>query len=124
MSVKEALAERARSKGVAVKSAPAKSVAAKSVVKNLPKPVERVRPRPVLVSVPRFESEITVTAHRFRVGESVHLTAGIYVRGGVTSVYKVTQLLPSDGIEQQYRIKSDKEPHERVAKQSQLEPAH
>lgn len=124
MSVKEALAKRARSKAVAAKSAPMKAAAAKSVVKTLPKPAERVRPRPVLVTVPRFQSEITVTTHRFRVGEAVHLTAGIYVRGGVTSVYKVTQLLPSDGIEQQYRIKSDNEPHERVAKQSQLEPAH
>ena len=28
-----------------------------------------------------------------------------------------------DGDEQQYRIKSANEPHERVAKQSQLEPA-
>ena len=51
------------------------------------------------------------------------LTAGMYVRGGANHVYKVTQLLPSDGDEQQYRIKSATEPHERVAKQSQLEPA-
>ena len=67
--------------------------------------------------------QLTVTAHKFRVGESVHLTAGIFARGGASSVYKVTQLLPSDGDEQQYRIKSATEPHERVAKQSQLEPA-
>ena len=32
-------------------------------------------------------------------------------------------LLPSEGDEQQYRIKSATEPHERVAKQSQLERA-
>jgi hypothetical protein len=67
--------------------------------------------------------EIAVTTHRFRVGESVHLTAGVFVRGGANGIYKVTQLLPSDGDEQQYRIKSANEPHERVAKQSQLEPA-
>jgi hypothetical protein len=32
-------------------------------------------------------------------------------------------VLPSEGDEQQYRIKSANEPHERVAKQSQLERA-
>jgi hypothetical protein len=33
----------------------------------------------------------------------------------------VVRILPTDGDEQQYRIKSATEPHERVAKQSQLE---
>ena len=73
--------------------------------------------------VPMMAPEISVSAHKFRIGESVHLTAGIFARGGAGAVYKVTQLLPSDGDEQQYRIKSANEPHERVAKQSQLEPA-
>jgi hypothetical protein len=62
-------------------------------------------------------------AHKFRIGESVHFTTGAYTRGGASGVYKVTQLLPSEGDEQQYRIKSATEPHERVAKQSQLERA-
>jgi hypothetical protein len=42
-------------------------------------------------------------------------------RGGATGVYEVVRLLPTEGDEQQYRIKSMTEPHERVAKQSQLE---
>ena len=42
-------------------------------------------------------------------------------RGGANGVYEVVRLLPTDGDEQQYRIKSATEPHERVAKQSQLE---
>ena len=46
-------------------------------------------------------------------------TSGPYGRGGA-SVYKVTQLLPSEGDDRQYRIKSSNEPHERVAKESQL----
>ena len=62
-------------------------------------------------------------AHKFRIGETVHFTSGVYSRGGATGVYKVTQLLPTEGDEQQYRIKSATEPHERVAKQSQLERA-
>ena len=36
---------------------------------------------------------------------------------------QVSRVLPSEGDEQQYRIKSANEPHERVAKQSQLERA-
>jgi hypothetical protein len=60
-------------------------------------------------------------AHKFRIGQTVHFTSGAFARGGATGVYKVTQLLPTEGDEQQYRIKSATEPHERVAKQSQLE---
>jgi hypothetical protein len=62
-------------------------------------------------------------AHKFRIGDSVHFTAGLLGRGGGSGVYEVVRLLPTDGDEQQYRIKSASEPHERVAKQSQLERA-
>jgi hypothetical protein len=87
-------------------------------------PIKRAQPRGKSITVPVLASpEIAVSAHKFRIGENVHLTAGVFARGGAGSVYKVTQLLPSDGDEQQYRIKSATEPHERVAKQSQLERA-
>ena len=79
------------------------------------------RPKPTLLPV--ITAPVAATLHKFRIGEAVHLTAGVFARGGAGSVYKVTQLLPSEGDEQQYRIKSATEPHERVAKQSQLEPA-
>jgi hypothetical protein len=87
-------------------------------------PIKRAQPRGKSITIPVLASpEIAVSAHKFRIGENVHLTAGVFARGGAGSVYKVTQLLPSDGDEQQYRIKSATEPHERVAKQSQLERA-
>jgi hypothetical protein len=35
-------------------------------------------------------------------------------------IYKVTQLLPLEGEDYQYRIKSANEPHERIAKEGQL----
>jgi hypothetical protein len=60
-------------------------------------------------------------AHKFRVGDNVQVIAGLLGRGDSGGVYQVVRLLPSDGDEQQYRIKSATEPHERVAKQSQLE---
>jgi len=53
--------------------------------------------------------------HRFKVGQSVNYTPG--PRSGV---YKITQLLPPEGEELQNRIKSADEPHERVAKETDL----
>jgi hypothetical protein len=65
--------------------------------------------------------DTVLSPHRFRIGDSVHFTSGMFGRGGANGVYEVVRLLPTDGDEQQYRIKSMTEPHERVAKQSQLE---
>jgi hypothetical protein len=58
--------------------------------------------------------------HRFKVGQTVSYTSGPFGRASVTGIYKITQLLPPEGEDQQYRIKSPSEPHERVAKESQL----
>jgi hypothetical protein len=109
------------------KSAPRRAPVKRAKAAAL-KPAQVIQPKRLLARPKTFvplitPSEITVTAHKFRVGEAVHLTAGIFARGGAGAVYKVTQLLPSEGDEQQYRIKSANEPHERVAKQSQLEAA-
>jgi hypothetical protein len=43
------------------------------------------------------------------------------MRPGASGKYKVVRLLPSDGDDYQYRIKSAGEAFERVAKESQLE---
>lgn len=59
-------------------------------------------------------------SHKFRVGQTVRYSSP-YTHGfGVNDGFKVVKLLPSDGEELQYRIKSAAEPHERVAKESQL----
>jgi hypothetical protein len=60
--------------------------------------------------------------HRFRVGESVRFISGPSARAGAGGSYKVVRVLPSEGDEQLYRIKSASEPHERVARESQLDP--
>ena len=65
-------------------------------------------------------TEDDLSDHKFRIGQSVLYTSGPYGRGGVGAVYKVTQLLPPEGDDRQYRIKSSDEPHERVVKESQL----
>jgi len=67
--------------------------------------------------------EGSVQDHKFKVGQSVSFTSGPFGRGGTNGIYKVTQLLPSEGDDFQYRIKSASEPHERVVKESQLDRA-
>ena len=58
--------------------------------------------------------------HKFKIGDSVLYTSGFYGRGAASGVYKVTQLLPPESDDCQYRIKSSDEPHERVVKESDL----
>ena len=47
----------------------------------------------------------------------------VFGRGGFGGAYKVMQLLPAEGGDFQYRIKSASEPHERVVKESDLDRA-
>jgi hypothetical protein len=71
-------------------------------------------------AMPLDMMECTVHGHRFKVGQSVSLMSGLFGRGGTNGLYKVTQLLPPQGDDYQYRIKNTDEPHERVVKESQL----
>lgn len=58
--------------------------------------------------------------HKYRVGESVYFTASNIARPAASGTYEVIRLLPTDGDDYQYRIKSTTEAFERVAKESQL----
>jgi len=62
----------------------------------------------------------TSPKHKFGLGTMVRLLAGPMERSAAQGTYKVMALLPSDGREFSYRIKSASEPHERVARESQL----
>ena len=59
--------------------------------------------------------------HKYKIGQSVNYTSGPFGAGLATGVYKITRLLPPEGNDFQYKIKSAAEPHERVAKESQLD---
>ena len=61
--------------------------------------------------------------HKYHIGQTVYFTSRPIGHMAANGTYQIVKLLPSDGDEQQYRIKSATEPHERVAKQSQLERA-
>jgi hypothetical protein len=59
--------------------------------------------------------------HKFTVGETVYFTASNVARPAASGTYEVIRLLPTDGDDCQYRIKSSIEAFERVAKESQLD---
>jgi hypothetical protein len=68
--------------------------------------------------------EDAVSNHKFKIGQSVNYTSGPFGAASVSGVYKITRLLPPEGDDFQYKIKSAAEPpHERVAKESQLDHA-
>ena len=58
--------------------------------------------------------------HKFRVGQKVTLASNALNRAGAGSAYVVTKQLPERGGELEYRIKRASEPHERVARESEL----
>jgi hypothetical protein len=67
--------------------------------------------------------EVPVRTHKYQVGETVYYTSPTFGRAAATGSYTVVKLLPSEGDDYQYRIKSSGEAFERVAKESQLDRA-
>jgi hypothetical protein len=72
---------------------------------------------------PMAAHELLVRMHKYRVGETVYYTSPTFGRAAATGSYTVVKLLPSEGDDYQYRIKSSGEAFERVAKESQLDRA-
>jgi len=64
---------------------------------------------------------VALKGHKFSIGQTVYFTSGPMGRAGANGSYKIVKLLPSDGDDYQYRIKSAGEAFERVAKESQLD---
>jgi hypothetical protein len=58
--------------------------------------------------------------HKYDVGATVYFTASNIARPAASGTYEVIRLLPTEGDDCQYRIKSVNEAFERVAKESQL----
>ena len=59
---------------------------------------------------------------RFRSGQTVRLVRNLS-RAAVEGEFKIVRQLPDNGGETQYRIKSVREPHDRVVKESDLQTA-
>lgn len=61
--------------------------------------------------------------HKYRSGQTVQLSRSLAARSAADGDYKVVRQLPDNGGEPQYRIKSLREPYERVVKESDMEKA-
>ena len=59
--------------------------------------------------------------HKFQIGQTVLFTLRPIGHMAANDSYQVVRLLPSDGDDYQYRIKSAREAFERVVKESQLD---
>jgi hypothetical protein len=68
-----------------------------------------------------LESKKAVKEHKFQIGQTVYFTSRPIGHMAANGTYRVMKLLPSDGEDYQYRIKSTDEAFERVAKESQLD---
>lgn len=58
--------------------------------------------------------------HSFSIGEEVRLSPSIFDRAAVGGAYCVVRLLPAEGTDPQYRLRSLLDGHERVARECQL----
>ncbi len=65
--------------------------------------------------------DLPIRSHKYQVGEVVYYTSPTFGRTSASGSYTVVKLLPSEGDDYQYRIKSSGEAFERVAKESQLD---
>lgn len=61
--------------------------------------------------------------HKFSIGETVYFTASNISRPAASGAYEIVRQLPTEGDDLQYRIKSNTEAFERVARESQLAAA-
>jgi len=65
----------------------------------------------------------TPVNHRFAIGNVVRLTQVIPSGNAVPGPYEILAQLPEREGELQYRIKSDREPYQRIVKEDELKPA-
>jgi hypothetical protein len=61
-----------------------------------------------------------MTTHKYKVGQPVDFRAGRFGVPASPREYKIMRLLPPDGDDPLYRIKSAGEPFERVAREREL----
>ena len=62
-----------------------------------------------------------MSAHRFAIGQSVHLRRRFGLSPHTAENYRITGLLPAMDNSPQYRIRSDDERHDRVVTEDSLE---
>jgi hypothetical protein len=121
VTTKKASKSARRSVSKTGKTAARAPSAAKPAVK--PAAMIRTASPPMQPMQPMAAHELPVRMHKYRVGETVYYTSPTFGRAAASGSYTVVKLLPSEGDDYQYRIKSSGEAFERVAKESQLDRA-
>jgi hypothetical protein len=116
--VKKASKSARRPVGKAARPHAATAIRAPSIA---PKSAAKMIRTPSPPVPPVAAHEIRVMPHKYQVGETVYFTSPTFGRAAATGSYTVVKLLPSEGDDYQYRIKSSGEAFERVAKESQLD---
>jgi hypothetical protein len=117
---KKASKSSRREVGVGKRPLPGISVRSPSVAPKDSANILRTTSPPVQ---PIVADELPFKAHKYHVGEMVYFTSPTFGRAAASGSYTVVKLLPSEGDDYQYRIKSSGEAFERVAKESQLDRA-
>ena len=60
--------------------------------------------------------------HSFSVAQNVELLPGRYDGNVPRGTYTILRLLPNDGADREYRVRNQRDGHERVVRESQLRP--
>ena len=61
-----------------------------------------------------------VAVHRYSVGDSVELRRRPYDKTVLISLYTVVRLMPNDSPDREYRLKNNRDGHERIVLESEL----
>jgi hypothetical protein len=61
-----------------------------------------------------------MAGHKFVVGQSLFFSPSIFETASAKGTFRVVSLLPADAGDNQYRLKSDADGHERVVRESLL----
>jgi hypothetical protein len=75
------------------------------------------------ISILEASGASAVSARKFDIGQSVYLRPSVSTRNVAFGVYEIRATLPAEDGQFLYRIKSQIEPHERVARESELSKA-
>jgi hypothetical protein len=81
--------------------------------------LQQKQPKPAMGGVSSLR--VMLKSHKFQIGQTVYFTSKPVGHMAANDTYRIVKLLPSDGEDYQYRIKSANEAFERVAKESQLD---
>ena len=120
--IKKAAKSARRPVGKSARPSAATAIRAPSIApKSARKPAATIIRTPSPPMQPVAAHDIRIMAHKYQVGETVYFTSPTFGRAAASGSYTVVKLLPSEGDDYQYRIKSSGEAFERVAKESQLD---